>query len=174
VTYTRHRLFVFRMNLSITNLALNDRFNIVYDPHWKHVVIWLTWHLFTWWRIWALYLSFNWSHGMDILSYDQKYISFNYALYKIICVFLCLFVYSRLSNFSAIRRAAVTITGDGTANLDLSVALMAFSSEGCSSCHTYCDTGPWFIRSHLKDRHPRPTMDSNRGRNDHKICAPPL
>jgi hypothetical protein len=26
------------------------------------------------------------------------------------------------------------------------------------SCHTYCDTGHRFIRSHPKDRHPRPTV----------------
>jgi hypothetical protein len=32
------------------------------------------------------------------------------------------------------------------------------SREGSLSCHTYCDTGPRFIRSHPKDRHPRLTM----------------
>jgi hypothetical protein len=31
------------------------------------------------------------------------------------------------------------------------------SREGSLSCHTYCDTGPRFIRSHPKDRNPRPS-----------------
>jgi hypothetical protein len=35
---------------------------------------------------------------------------------------------------------------------------MAFSSEGSFSWHTYYDMGPWFIRSHPKDRHQRPTV----------------
>jgi hypothetical protein len=47
--------------------------------------------------------------------------------------------------------ATVTITGDGTANLDLCLALPAFSSEGSFKCHTYCDTGPPFPWSYLKD-----------------------
>jgi hypothetical protein len=51
--------------------------------------------------------------------------------------------------------AAVTITGVRAANLDLCFALMAFSSEGSFSCHTYCDTGPRFIPSHPKDRQPQ-------------------
>jgi hypothetical protein len=46
------------------------------------------------------------------------------------------------------------------ANLDLCLALTAFSSEGSFSCNTYCDTGPRFIRSHPKDRHQRPTVGS--------------
>jgi hypothetical protein len=62
-----------------------------------------------------------------------------------------LFVLSRTSNFSAIWRLWVTITGDGAANLDLCLALMAFSSEGSFTCHTYCDTGPPFLRSYPKD-----------------------
>jgi hypothetical protein len=45
----------------------------------------------------------------------------------------------------------VTITGDGAANLDPCLALTAFSSEGSLTCHTYCDTGPPFLRSHPKD-----------------------
>jgi hypothetical protein len=47
--------------------------------------------------------------------------------------------------------ATVTITGDGAANLDLCLALMAFSSEGSFTCHTYCDTGPPFLWSYPKD-----------------------
>ena len=37
------------------------------------------------------------------------------------------------------------------ANLDLCLALMAFSSEGYLACHTCCNTGPPFLRSHPKD-----------------------
>jgi hypothetical protein len=32
------------------------------------------------------------------------------------------------------------------------------SREGSLSCHSYCNTGPRFIRSHPKDRDPRPTV----------------
>jgi hypothetical protein len=69
----------------------------------------------------------------------------------------CLFVYSRLSIFSAIRRLSpLPVTG---------LQILAYarrsgplSREGYLSCHTYCDTGPRFIRSHPKDRHQRPTV----------------
>jgi hypothetical protein len=47
--------------------------------------------------------------------------------------------------------ATVTITGDKAANLDLCLALAAFSSEGSFTCHTYCDTGPSFLRPYPKD-----------------------
>jgi hypothetical protein len=35
-------------------------------------------------------------------------------------------------------------------NLDLCLELTAFSSEGSFKCHTYCDTGPPFLRSYPK------------------------
>jgi hypothetical protein len=42
--------------------------------------------------------------------------------------------------------AAVAITGDRTANLDLCLALTDFSSEGFFfTWHTYCDTGTSFL-----------------------------
>jgi hypothetical protein len=60
-----------------------------------------------------------------------------------VCLFVCL---SRTSNcFSYL--ATFTITDDRAANLNLCSALTAFSSEGSFTCHTYCDTGPPFIRS---------------------------
>jgi hypothetical protein len=68
-----------------------------------------------------------------------------------VCLFVCLFAYSRTSNFLAIWRMSLPGTG-------LHLDLMAFSSEGYLTCHTYCNTGPRFIRSHLKDQYPRPTM----------------
>jgi hypothetical protein len=46
--------------------------------------------------------------------------------------------------------ATVTITGDEVANLDLCLALTAFSNEGPFTCHTYCDTGPLFLMSYPK------------------------
>ena len=58
------------------------------------------------------------------------------------------FVYSRISYL-----VAVTNTGHRASNLDL-----CFNSEGFITCHTYCDTGSRFMRSHPKDLHPRPTM----------------
>jgi hypothetical protein len=57
--------------------------------------------------------------------------------------FVCLFE-SHEQFFSYL--ASVTITDDGAANLDLCIALTAFSSEGSFTCHTYCDTGPPFLR----------------------------
>jgi hypothetical protein len=70
---------------------------------------------------------------------------------------VCLLVYSRTSNFSAIwRLSPLPVTG---------LQILAYarhsgplSREGSLSCHTYCDTGPPFIRSHPKDRHPCPTV----------------
>jgi hypothetical protein len=47
--------------------------------------------------------------------------------------------------------AAVTITCNRAANLDQCLALTAFSSKGSFTCHTYCNTGPPFLRSHPKD-----------------------
>jgi hypothetical protein len=49
---------------------------------------------------------------------------------------VCLFVLRRTSNFSAICR--LTIAGDRAANLDLSLVLVAFSSEGTFTCHRIC------------------------------------
>jgi hypothetical protein len=68
-----------------------------------------------------------------------------------------LFFYSHTGNFLAIWwLSPLPVTG---------LHILAYarrsgplSREGSLSCHTYCDTGPWFIRSHPKDLHPRPTM----------------
>jgi hypothetical protein len=46
----------------------------------------------------------------------------------------------------------VTIAGEGLQNLGLCSALRAFEQGGSLLCHTCCDTGPRFFRSHLKDR----------------------
>jgi hypothetical protein len=42
-------------------------------------------------------------------------------------------------------------TGDRGANLDLCLALAAFSSYGSFTCHTYCDMGSPFLRWYPKD-----------------------
>ena len=85
-------------------------------------------------------------------------------------LFVC-FVYSRLSNFSAIRRLSpLPVTG-------LQIQAYArrsepLSREGSLSCHTCCDTGPRFIRSHPKDRNLRPKVEFEpwtQGSSDH--CA---
>jgi hypothetical protein len=71
---------------------------------------------------------------------------------KIICkvwVLFCFCFESHEQFFSYL--ATVTITGDRAANVDLCLALTAFSSEGSFTCHTYCDTGPPFLRSYPKD-----------------------
>jgi hypothetical protein len=64
-----------------------------------------------------------------------------------VCLFVCF--ESREQFFSYL--ATVTIAGDRAANLDLCLALTAFSSEGSFTCHTYCDTGSPFLRSYPKD-----------------------
>jgi hypothetical protein len=70
---------------------------------------------------------------------------------------------------------AVTITGDWAANLDVCLALMPLSSEGSFTCHTYCDKGSQFIRSHPKDRHPRPTVGFEPGtQGSLDLCASAL
>jgi hypothetical protein len=46
----------------------------------------------------------------------------------------------------------ILLTNEGLQNLGLCSALRAFSREGSLSCQTCCDTGPWFFRSHPKDR----------------------
>jgi hypothetical protein len=64
----------------------------------------------------------------------------------IVCLFVCFESHEQFFSYLA----TVTITGDRAANLDLFLALAAFSSEGSFTCHTYCDTGrsypkdPWF------------------------------
>jgi hypothetical protein len=58
--------------------------------------------------------------------------------------------YVPLKNFSLIY-GDVTIAGEGLQNLGLCSALRPLSREGSLSCHTCCDTGPRFFRSHPKD-----------------------
>jgi hypothetical protein len=53
----------------------------------------------------------------------------------------------------------VTITGEGLQNLDQCSALR----EGSLSCHTCCDTGPRFFRSHPKDRHILSPLTTHQG-----------
>jgi hypothetical protein len=58
--------------------------------------------------------------------------------------FVCLFYFE-------FYLATVAITCDKAANLDLCIALTAFSRGGSFTCHTYCDTGPPFLRQYPKD-----------------------
>jgi TRAP-type C4-dicarboxylate transport system permease small subunit len=54
--------------------------------------------------------------------------------------FIC-FCFELHEQFFGYLATAVTITDDRAANLDLCLALMAFSSESFLTCHTYCHTG---------------------------------
>jgi hypothetical protein len=63
------------------------------------------------------------------------------------CLFVCFEPHEQFVSYLV----AVTITDDRGANLDLCLTLTAFSSEGSFTCHTYCDTGPPFLRSYSKD-----------------------
>jgi hypothetical protein len=67
--------------------------------------------------------------------------------HSLICLFVCFESHEQFFSYLA----TVTITGDGAENLDLCLARTAFSSEGSFTCHTYCDTGPPFLRSYSKD-----------------------
>jgi hypothetical protein len=64
--------------------------------------------------------------------------------------FICFFVFSRTRNFSAVwRLSPLPVTG--LQILPYARCSVPLSREGSLSCHTYCDTGPRFIRSHPKD-----------------------
>jgi hypothetical protein len=76
--------------------------------------------------------------------------------------FVCfyLLVKSQLSNFSAIY------------DLDLCLALMFLALRVLFRTNSYCDTGPRFVRSHPKDRHPRPTLGFELGKQGSPdLCA---
>jgi hypothetical protein len=73
------------------------------------------------------------------------------------CLFVCLFAYSHTSNFSAIWWLSL-LPVTGLQILACARRSGPLSREGSLSCHTYCDTGPRFIWSHPKDRHPRSTV----------------
>jgi hypothetical protein len=65
---------------------------------------------------------------------------------------ICFFFYFESHEQFFSYLATVTIAGDRAAkDLDLCLALTAFSSEGYFTCHTYCDTGPPFLTSYPKD-----------------------
>jgi hypothetical protein len=64
-----------------------------------------------------------------------------------VCLFVCFESHEQFFSYLA----TVTIAGDRAANLDLCLVLTAFSSEDSFTCHTYCDTGPPFLRSYPKD-----------------------
>jgi hypothetical protein len=63
------------------------------------------------------------------------------------CLFICFESHEQFFSYLA----TVTIAGDRAANLDLCLALTAFSSEGSFMCNTYCDKGTSFLRSYPKD-----------------------
>jgi hypothetical protein len=64
-----------------------------------------------------------------------------------VCVLICFESHEQFFSYLA----TVTIAGDMAANLDLCLALTAFSSECSFTCHTYCDRGLPFLRSYPKD-----------------------
>jgi hypothetical protein len=64
------------------------------------------------------------------------------------CLFVCCFEpHEQFVSYLA----AVIIFGDRAAKLDLCLTLRGFSSEDSFTCHTYCDTGPPFLRSYPTD-----------------------
>jgi hypothetical protein len=97
-----------------------------------------------------------------------------FNIFFIIHLGLCLLVCSRLNNFFSFL-AAITIAGDRATNLDLWLVHMATSSDGSFSRHTYCNTGPQFMRSYAKDWHPYCTVGFQQGtQGSLDICASAL
>jgi hypothetical protein len=108
-------------------------------------------------RIYTDLLYWLWDESSEILDFLIKaFHSFHYAYSYMFFLFVC-FVYRRTSSFSTIWwLSPLPVTG---------LQILAYtrhsgplSREGSLSCHTYCDMGPRFIRSHPKDRHLRPTV----------------
>jgi hypothetical protein len=64
-----------------------------------------------------------------------------------VCLFICFESHEQFFSYLG----TVTIAGDRPANLDLHLALTAFSSVGSFTCYTSCDTGPPFLKSYPKD-----------------------
>jgi hypothetical protein len=60
--------------------------------------------------------------------------------WNVVCSVVCLFVCLKPHKALFSNMAAVTITGDGAAYLDICLPRMAFRSEGSLTCHTCCDT----------------------------------
>jgi hypothetical protein len=107
-----------------------------------------------WWTKWAPPVE-----AVSKMSYPQDLIS-SYAIIFLwvrqLRYIFCLFVYSCMSNISAIwQLSPLPVTGP----TPVCLALMDFSSEGSFTCHTYYDTGPRFIWSHPKEKHTRQTVD---------------
>jgi hypothetical protein len=73
------------------------------------------------------------------------------CIITLILMFVCLFICFESHEQFFSYLATVTNTGDGAANLDRCLAFTAFRSEAYFTCNTYCDTGPPFLRSYLKD-----------------------
>jgi hypothetical protein len=79
--------------------------------------------------------------GFVTSNSHMKYRSPN--TYYSICLLVCFESHKQYFSYMATD----TITGDKAANLDLCLALTAFSSEG----HTYCNMGLLFLRSYPRD-----------------------
>jgi hypothetical protein len=87
-------------------------------------------------------------------------------------IFVCLFVYSCTSNFSATASGGCHHNrSDRPANLCL--AVKAFSSEGSFTCHTCCDMGSLDLYGLIRKTNTHiPQWDLNRPRKDLMITAP--
>jgi hypothetical protein len=89
--------------------------------------------------------SLRLSIHMEILSLHVKCC---YSYVRCSWPLICLFVY-----LFWVARAIFQLSGDchHCRWQDCKFRPMAFSSEGSFTCHTYCDTGPPFLRSYRKD-----------------------
>jgi hypothetical protein len=92
----------------------------------------------------------TWYRGLSLSPVYNGCHHISARLFRIVVLFICVFVYSPMNDFSAVWQL-ITIDGRIAANLDLCLTLPAFSSEGSFTCHTYCDTGPLLLRSFPKD-----------------------
>jgi hypothetical protein len=119
-----HHIYLYKVNIYILFYISHPNIKWVYilNKHWNCAGI--LWHHIQ----------------ITVLSYDIQ-----------ICLFVCLFVCFESHEQFFSYLATVTITRDRAENLDLCLALTAFSSEDSFTCHTYCDMGPPFLRSYPKD-----------------------
>ena len=112
---------------------------------WKYEVFrTITSKVFIWfnWKVWYIVAYHVRENSIDFQ--DISYVNIHNSL--LIDHFV---VFCPVENISLILRRHHCRWR--AANLDLCLALMAFSSEGSLACHTCCDTGPPFLRSYPKD-----------------------
>jgi hypothetical protein len=100
----------------------------------------------------SLYFPYSMKDQVNVFFFALKHYYAARHTYVLVnkTLFVCTFCFESHEQFFSYL-AIVTITGDRAANIDLCLALTAFSSKDSFTCHTYCVTIPLFLRSYPKD-----------------------